>query len=162
MIVPFNNTIDVDNNIKILAYFSLSIKNIKLSPELSKSLIKRLDGINKAATNITCYLIGQLAKNDKYKSEIEGKEVLQYALNIIKTCQGLIGMRVILIECEDKKRLREFYETNDFKCIGRDAETGLLQYVTTTVSNRSNQLANMFEIQSKEIIKDEIMINSKQ
>ncbi|MBW9145754.1 hypothetical protein KTC92_02560 [Clostridium sp. CM027] len=90
-----------------------------------------MDGLNKNAEELKCYLIGQLAKNDTYKDLIDGKEILDSALNIIQKCYEIMGMRVVLVECVSNKNLTDFYENNNFQLIGYDEKTELLQFVTT-------------------------------
>ncbi|WP_339384672.1 hypothetical protein [Xenorhabdus bovienii] len=48
----------------ILAYFSLTYKELSTQNfSISKTKIKKLDGISKSANTIKVYLIGQVAKN---------------------------------------------------------------------------------------------------
>ena len=96
---------------------------------MSASKIKKLDGINKKAKSIVCYLIGQLGKNDLYKDEIDGDTVLNYALELIDDARQIVGKKSALVECEDNVKLKVFYERNGFECIGKSEETGLLSYV---------------------------------
>lgn len=131
LIVPKDNSVEENGDIKILGYFSTSTKSIKIPNALSKTKIRLLDGLNKNAEELKCYLIGQLAKNDTYKHLIDGKEILDSALNIIQKCYELMGMRVVLVECVNDKNLTDFYENNNFQLIGYDEKTELLQFVTT-------------------------------
>lgn len=66
-------------------------------------------------------LIGQLAKNYKYKCEnlITGDELLKFACDKVKAIQGEIGGKVVYLECEDKQNLIQFYESNGFVCFGK-------------------------------------------
>lgn len=143
IIVPKDKPRDENGNIKIFAYFSISTKNIEIPKELSKTTIKKLDGIDKNATEIKCYLIGQLAKNDVYVNDLKGDDIVDYALNMIQKCYEIIGMRVILVECEDKEKLIQFYETNNFKSIGKDSNTQLLQFVRTITTNKNIEITNI-------------------
>jgi hypothetical protein len=61
-------------NQEILAYFSISLKELYFSKDVSNSKIKKIDGITKNRDFIIGYLIAQLGKNDKYKNDITGKK----------------------------------------------------------------------------------------
>lgn len=131
IVIPKDDPIDIDGKMKILGYFSISNKSIFIPEGLSKTQVKKLDGLNKNASELKCYLIGQLGKNNKYKKLISGVELLENALNIIHKCYELLGMRVILIECANNENLINFYESNNFSRIGYDNETELLQLIIT-------------------------------
>ncbi len=98
----------------ILAYFTLALKTLFISPKVSKSKIKRLDGLFNKASNVTAYLIGQIGKNDLYKYAIKGDELIKYAVEIIEQVHGYIGGRFILVECLDHPKLIQFYNNNGF------------------------------------------------
>ena len=68
-----------------------------------------MDGINKNAEYIECYLIAQLGKNDYYKQDISGDELMEKALYLLRKVQEIIGKRVILIESVDNKKVLSFY-----------------------------------------------------
>lgn len=54
----------LDDEGKILAYFSLSFKELILDKtKLSKTKVQQLDGISRKAEKIKAFLIGQLGKN---------------------------------------------------------------------------------------------------
>jgi len=132
LVISEENILNEDGTLKILAYFTVAKKVITLPTITSKNKRKKYDGISNSATEINCFLIGQLGKNDEHKTEIEGSTVLEYAINIIKKGREYIGGRVVLIECEDKPKLINFYVTNNqFEHISKDKKTGLLQLVYT-------------------------------
>ncbi|WP_228141325.1 hypothetical protein [Acinetobacter baumannii] len=73
-----------DDTGDILAYFSISFKEITLdTSNISKSLIKRLDGINKRAETLKVYLIGQIGKNFSVKNNPIKLDFRTYALSFI-------------------------------------------------------------------------------
>ncbi|MCD3245321.1 GNAT family acetyltransferase [Clostridium botulinum C] len=124
-------------------------KHMQLPQEISKSKRKKYDGINSKATDINCYLIGQLGKNDKYKKFINGKEVLEQAINIIQKCSEYVGGRTILVECENKEPLKNFYTDNNFEYLSTDEVTGLLQYIlplNKTKFVKSDEISNHLQI----------------
>lgn len=56
------------------------------------------------------------AEINGYDKLITGDILLKLACNKIKEAQELIGGRFVFLECEDKIKLREFYEDNGFVC----------------------------------------------
>lgn len=129
LIIDEEQIYNENENFRILAYFALSLKTIDIPEGISGSKIKKLDGINKKAKSITCYLIGQLGKNDLYNKEIEGSLILNHALELINEARKLVGRTAALVECEDNENLIKFYEKNDFERIGKSEENGLLRFV---------------------------------
>lgn len=119
-------------NIVIAAYFSLAIHLIKIPEGTSSSQVRRLDGLysrkgSNPISEIPSFLIGQLAKDDKYSSKITGALLLEYALAVISTAQEAIGGRVVYIECRNVDKLITFYENNGFKVLRHDPDDGLVQ-----------------------------------
>lgn len=123
------NLMNEENKFNILGYFSLSMRNIALPEEMKKSLRRKLDGINKEATSVDCFLIGQLGKNDSFCNLVKGEEILQYALDMINEARGIIGKRVVLVECKDKEKILNFYQDNSFIEVGKNEETNLLRLI---------------------------------
>lgn len=118
--------------IVILAYFSIAIHLLKIPEGTSTTKIRRLDGLysrtgSEPITEIPSYLIGQLAKNDKYSSVISGSLILGYALNVISIAEKHVGGRNICIECRDIPQIISFYEHSGFKTLGRDPDDDLIQ-----------------------------------
>ncbi|WP_231147876.1 acetyltransferase [Clostridium botulinum] len=147
--MPEENILNENGSINILGYFTLAQKHMQLPQEISKSKRKKYDGINNKATDINCYLIGQLGKNDKYKKVINGKEVLEQAINIIQKCSEYVGGRTILVECENKEPLKKFYTNNNFEYLSTDEVTGLLQYIlplNKTKFVKSDEISNHLQI----------------
>jgi hypothetical protein len=119
-------------SIEILAYFSLAIHMLKIPEGTSANQVRRLDGLyarkgSEPITEIPSFLIGQLAKNDTYASEISGSLLLEYALSDIASAQEIVGGRVAYIECRDTPKVISFYEQNGFKILRRDPDDGLIQ-----------------------------------
>ncbi|MHB9924583.1 acetyltransferase [Clostridium botulinum] len=141
LVIPKDDKFKIkDNKLVILGYFTLGMKHINIGEGVSKSQIKRLDGFKKDATSLNCYLIGQLAKNDLYQENIEGYEVLEYAINTLKECYSLIGGRVVLVECEDTPKLIKFYKDNHFIRLQKDMNTNYVQMVLTLQSSVKEQI----------------------
>ncbi len=111
----------------IVGYFSIankgtSIKKLYLSNTKKKKLLKYAEYDNNAKSYyIALPLIGQLGKNyyNEYNRLITGDILLKMACDKIKEAQDILGGRFIFLECEDKPKLREFYESNGFVCFGK-------------------------------------------
>lgn len=74
--------------------------------------------------------------------------LLKLACDKIKIAQDVLGGRYVYLECEDKPKLKEFYESNGFVCFGkrnlekdeRDKNSGdyLLQMLCDLSKNNQN------------------------
>lgn len=114
-----------DNNVlNIQGYFTLSHK--ALIPRFaSKGKIKETGGF-KEAESIHFVLIGQLGryidKNDDaiIYGNVSGNELLNYAMEIIRSVDSLIPCRCALVECSDNVKLHEFYTKYGFKFFQQD------------------------------------------
>ena len=99
----------IDGKINIIAYFTVSNKALNPRDEISKNVRKYLDGLgNKRGSTFVVYLIGQLGKNDTYRLEIDGNELVARAIATIKEAYEIVGGRCILIECQNRVRLQFF------------------------------------------------------
>ncbi len=111
----------------IVGYFSLTNKTTKIKKSLlSNSLKKRISRFAEPLSTdkyffISLPLIGQLGKNyaNNYNSLIKGDDLLKLACDKIKEAQNILGGKFAFIECEDKEKLKEFYESNGFVCFGK-------------------------------------------
>lgn len=112
----------------LIGYFSLSIKSFTVKAKALKSntLRKRIlkfgtydDILNQYI--IPAPLIAQLSKNfyGGYNKLITGDELLKIAKDKVKSLQTSIGGKIVYLECEDKIRLTEFYESNGFYNFGK-------------------------------------------
>lgn len=117
-----------EKELEILAYFSIALSNMDIQESVAKSQRRRLSGIFEDKV-IPCYLIGQLAKNDPYSDEIEGNELIEYAMVMFKTVHDLVGGRFVRVDCKNIPCLVDFYKENGFRKLQTDDKTGLLQLV---------------------------------
>lgn len=110
--------LDGDNG-DILAYFSISFKEITINTEsLSGTAVKKLNGMSKTANTLKVYLIGQIGKNSLVNpNPIKLDVILSEIYNVISQAQALIGGRVIILECENQPKLIALYERHGFKLI---------------------------------------------
>ena len=117
-----------EENPKILAYISVAISNMKIKPHVSKTMNKRLVGMFQN-DEAPCYLIGQLGKNDSHSNEIEGRELVNLAMDIIRIGQRAVGGRFVRVDTKKNDWLIRFYKENNFKEVQNDDESGLIQFV---------------------------------
>ena len=85
-------------------------------------MMKRLDRVSifdeKTQTYTTAaYLIAQLGKNYRLSknAQINGSDLLKYAMATVSNIQYELGGVVQFLECEDNPFLLEFYKKNSFK-----------------------------------------------
>ena len=107
----------------LVGYFTIANKNILVKKDTIKSntLKKRINKFSNSVPDIKDYLItapliAQLGKNftNGYNKLISGDELLKIALDQIEYAQKVFGGKFVYIECEDKPKLIEFYESNGF------------------------------------------------
>ena len=111
----------------IVGYFAIATKTVEVKKnKLSSNIRKRLSkfAVNDKSSpifEVPLPLIGQLGKNYKegYDKLITGDILLQMACQKVKEAQRIMGGRFAYLECEDKDRLKEFYESNGFVCFGK-------------------------------------------
>lgn len=112
----------------IVGYFAITNKVTKIRKNmLSNTLKKRIGNfaeqseIDKKHYEVSIPLIGQLGKNfyDNYNELISGEDLLKLACDKVKEAQNILGGRFVFVECEDKAKLKEFYERNGFVCFGK-------------------------------------------
>ena len=121
----------IDGKINIIAYFTVSKNALNLRDGISKNVRKHLDGLgNKRGSTFVVYLIGQLGKNDTYRLEIDGNELVARAIATIKEVYEIVEGRCILIECEPIPGLRKLYEDNGFAFLQESLENdSLIQFI---------------------------------
>lgn len=110
-----------ENNV-LIGYYTLATKTFNITKAaLSKTLKKRIGKYATYDSNLKVHflpapLIAQLGKNfnNGYNQLISGDELLKMACEDIRLVQSLIGGKVAYLECEDRQKLIEFYESNGF------------------------------------------------
>lgn len=116
----------------IVGYFTLAQKTIYIEAcNISSKMKQRINKFATYDTSTKCYslsaaLIAQLGKNyqNNYNTLITGEELLQLAIDKVKSVQLEIGGRVIYLECEDVESLNSFYDKYGFSDFGeRDLDS---------------------------------------
>lgn len=119
------------NELKVVAYFSLAMKTIKVPDNLnlSKNLKKKLGNLSDRDNNLVVYLIGQFGRHSDYNSAmISGSQMLQDCYALIQEARDVVGGRIILLECKPHPKLCAFYESQGYIDITEN-EDGLRQYI---------------------------------
>ena len=110
----------------MLGYFTLTHKSLMVSSErLSKTAQKRLMryarfDVETGNYMASAFLLAQFGKNyaiDNGK-RISGSEMMKYVDIVLLDVQRRIGGGIMYLDCEDKEKLREFYEGENFKKAG--------------------------------------------
>ena len=107
---------------KISAFFTLSLHSLildELFSDLSPSAMEMIRGYGRrSARSVGCYLIGQLARNDRaQKSDITGSEMLSAVKAILADVKNSVGGRFTAVACADV--LIPFYMNNGFVHLNR-------------------------------------------
>lgn len=74
-------------------------------------------------TDIPCYLIGQLARNDGVThDQLAGCDLIEEAHRIIMESVNSVGGRIMMIECRNEQKLLNFYHDNGFNEVSNEAD----------------------------------------
>lgn len=111
----------------LVGYFTVASKYLCVSKDsISKSLAKKMNVHGTFNSNTREYivpapLIAQLGKNfaDGNNYLISGAELLQMAVDKVKSIQEELGGKFVYLECETKEKLVQFYNNNGFTEFGR-------------------------------------------
>lgn len=127
---------------EILGYFALTHKAIEIAgrglSNTTKKKLERYSRFDKTAETYTAsaFLLAQVGKNYGIdaKRRIRGKELMEYANDILVDIQRRIGGGIVYLDCEDNPKLTAFYENEvKFKPFGErySEEEGIryLQYM---------------------------------
>lgn len=149
-------TTSYKNQNVIVGYFAITNKTTRFKKNLFKGDKKRrfLRFATYSEENqsyfISLPLIGQLGKNFKnnYDKLISGDILLKLACDKIRVAQEILGGRFVFLECEDKPKLKEFYESNGFVCFGKrnlekdEREKNSGEYLLQMLCDLSNHKTN--------------------
>lgn len=113
---------ETSEKLALVGYFCLSPKQIVIKKEslnaTKRKQIRKFAAVPNHDTeySVSALLIGQLGKNftNGYNKLISGDDLLAIAFDKIKSVQGQVGGRLTYIECEDRRKLINFYKNNGF------------------------------------------------
>ena len=106
----------------LIGYYTLTTKAFNITEAaISKNLSKRISKFATYDNELDSYflpapLLAQLGKNfnNEYNRLITGDELLKMAVDDVKLIQRIVGGKILYLECENKSKLLEFYESNGF------------------------------------------------
>jgi hypothetical protein len=101
---------------------------MRIQKSVSRNQRRRLSGMFEDEL-VPCFLIGQLARDDRHADDIRGDEIVAHALSICRMGHDLVGGRFVRVDCRDICGLVDFYARNGFRRLQVDDRTGLLQMV---------------------------------
>ena len=113
----------VDENIHIVGFFTLGLKNLAFQDYVSNSKKKSIHGISSDVSSVPVILIGQLSKNLACDNAISGEELLDFAIDMVYNAQDIVGGRICLVETatdEENQKVIEFYENCGFVKLQKD------------------------------------------
>ncbi|MCD8053709.1 MAG: hypothetical protein LUF00_06640 [Lachnospiraceae bacterium] len=128
----------MDNQpLKIYGYISLALKILTVPETTSNRIRKDLDGFSSKIhgtliNDFPCYLIGQLSRASNVpKESLSGKQLVDFAYDVITAAVNSVGGRYMMIECHDNEKLIQFYEKNSFRVIARvpDEDKPMVQMI---------------------------------
>lgn len=106
----------LNENYNIVAFFTIGYTSVDISAISVKKRRKMLGSYpgRDSLKHIPAFLIGQLGKNDAYKSYLTGDTILKEAYSVIKKANVIIGGKLLILECREAM-FEKFYEKYDFK-----------------------------------------------
>ena len=116
----------LNDNIDILGYFSLALSVVDIPPGISKAMMKKMRGFGRfSADSVSCYLLGQLARDDNAApNDLMLRDFIYFAIEYVVAAKQYVGGRFLLIDCVDD--LVELYEKHDFIRINKTGDLNQL------------------------------------
>ena len=105
------------------------MKSMLFGVGISKSAVKKIDGFRSDVSATEAVLIGQLGKNYNCGHKIDGKTIIDYALDDVYRVQNIIGGRVVFLECGNNEKIVKFYENNGFIFLQNNFKNDYLQMI---------------------------------
>ena len=119
----------VKGRLIIRAFYTIAIKTLKLDSNVSRRMVKDIDGFSKDADSVSAVLIGQLGKDRSCGNALRGIDILADAIDLSYKVHTLVGSRIVFLECEPIDKLLAFYDANGFVRLQDNRKTGLVQMV---------------------------------
>lgn len=112
-----------ENGEHIVGYFTLTTKVFHFTDASGKKR-KKLTG-NTNALVFNTMLIAKIGRSDEYKGIIEGKEILNIALDYCLKVKLICAIKVVCVEYEDIPALITFYEEQNGFTLLQTNDNGL-------------------------------------
>ena len=106
---------------EIVGYFTISMKSLSTNG-MSKTSIKKIDGISNSRVCIHSFLIGQLGISDNYAEYKLGTLLLDDAFSKIEIAHDLVAGRYILVDAINHEKVLNFYTENGFALLDTNVE----------------------------------------
>ncbi len=106
---------------EVVGYFTISMKSLSTNG-MSKTSIKKIDGISNSRVCIHSFLIGQLGISDNYAEYKLGTLLLDDAFSKIEMAHDLVAGRYILVDAINHKKVLNFYTENGFALLDTNVE----------------------------------------
>ena len=112
---------DEDEDLPV-GYYTLTMKMLHVErADMSSNLFRRIKKFgtydaDSESCDIPSPLIAQISKNFNANHDklINGKELIRLACDDIKRAQEIVGGKTVYLDCEDKEKLKQFYQNNGF------------------------------------------------
>lgn len=113
----------------LIGYFTLSLKALPFSKEVSKNAIKNIDGFSKDIQAVGIILVGQFGKDAVLAKNIDGSSLFDLCMETVYKAQNIIGGRFVLLECREIEKVVAFYEKQGFGSLQYDDTDSYVQMV---------------------------------
>ena len=116
---------------EVVGYFTISMKSLSTNG-ISKTSIKKIDGVSNSRVCIHSFLIGQLGISDNYAEYKLGTLLLDDAFSKIEMAHDLVAGRYILVDAINHKKVINFYKEYGFALLDtniEDSENGSIRMI---------------------------------
>jgi hypothetical protein len=109
------------NKSDVVGYFTISMKSLSTNG-MSKTSIKKIDGVSNSRVCIHSFLIGQLGISDNYTESKLGTLLLDDAFLKIEMAHDLVAGRYILVDAINHTKVIKFYKESGFTLLDTNLE----------------------------------------
>ena len=128
----------IDEQGRIAAMVALTHKAIEIAGEglsiTTRLKLRRFAELDESTGcfSVSAFLIAQFGKGDVADSSLTGDSLMACAMEILSSAQRMVGGGVVYLECENRPKLLQFYESdaNGFRTFGRRlSEKDQVEYI---------------------------------
>jgi predicted GNAT family N-acyltransferase len=106
---------------EVVGYFTISMKSLSTNG-MSKTSIKKIDGVSNSRVCIHSFLIGQLGISDNYAKYKLGTLLLDDAFLKIEMAHDLVAGRYVLVDAVNHEKVIKFYKEAGFALLDTNLE----------------------------------------